>query len=460
MNPKPEKESPIDRMEGIEVLEGVQLFPDIQTILVMDSAADFREDYDLKAIDCGGYKVMPWGADNLLPNHLMQKIESNDVVSANLKFNRDVCYGLGPKIVRAVEKDSSGVVRRWDEVTDGPEFEFFERNDIPMFILQQLTDMNTFYNIWAEVSFAKGKRLIESVRHREAVFSRWSEMDPSGDIPMHFYCAKWDKNPTKKDIIATRAINEMNPLPDLESYSGRKQPLMWCAYMPSPGHPYYSAPEWHSIFRSGWFDHSCMVPKLKTAILKNQLGVKYIIYISPKYFENLCKREGITINDRKAYKERIEQEKKKFSEFLSGENNASKTIMAMKDILPSASGSALEMKDIEIVPVPNDLKGGEYIDDTESTANIICYAMGVHSSLIGATPGKNSNSLSGSNARELYMMQQALKKPIVDRCMRLLKIVKQFNHWDPDIYITIPEYIFTTLDQNKTGKEESTNTKA
>ena len=44
--------------------------------------------------------------------------------------------------------------------------------------------------------------------------------------------------------------------------------------------------------------------------------------------------------------------------------------------------------------------------------------------------------------------------------IRLSKIIKQYNGWDRDILITIPEYIFTTLDQNKSGKEESTNNNA
>ena len=131
--------------------------------------------------------------------------------------------------------------------------------------------------------------------------------------------------------------------------------------------------------------------------------------------------------------------------------------MTLKEMTPTANG-ATENKWIEIIPIKNDLKGGEYIDDTESTANIICYAMGVHSALIGATPGKSSATISGTNARELYMMKQALMKPIVDRVMRVLKVIKQYNQWNKDIYITIPEYIFTTLDQNKSGKQESTNT--
>ena len=166
--------------------------------------------------------------------------------------------------------------------------------------------------------------------------------------------------------------------------------------------------------------------------------------------------EGIDKNDRKAYQERIEKEKKAFNDFLTGEKNTNKAIMAMKQRVPTASGTT-ESKWIEILPIDNKIAGGEYIDDTESTANIICYAMGVHSSLIGATPGKSSSTLGGTQARELYLMKQACMKPIVDRVMRPLRIIKQFNKWDNDIYIQLPEYIFTTLDQNKSGKQESTN---
>ena len=254
-------------------------------------------------------------------------------------------------------------------------------------------------------------------------------------------------------------LDEFEAVQELKMYAAQKRRLIFPAYMPSPGKPYYSRPEWYSIFTSGWYDHSCMVPKLKKAILKNQLGVKYIIYISPKYFKDIFQKEGIDEHDLEAVRERVEKEKQAFSDYLAGEDNANKAILALKDIMPTSSGG-VEQKYIEITPVQNDLKGGEYIDDTESTANIICYAMGVHSALIGATPGKNSNTLGGSNARELYMMKQALMKPVVDRCLRVLKVIKEYNGWDKDIMITIPEYIFTTLDQNKSGKEESTNTNA
>ena len=446
-------------MNGISILDDVTLYPDIQALLVTDSGKEFTQDYDFTPIACGPYRIAPWGEDNLLPNHLLSKVANNDIVSANLKFNRDVCFGLGPKLVRALGRNKNGSISDWEEVTDGKEYEFFDRNDIPMFILQQLTDMIYFYNAFSEIAYDQKGSGISTVRHREAVFSRWGMMNSRGQINFHYYCGKWDENPLQKDIICTRVLDEFDPQTELKMYAAKKQRLVWPAYMPSPGKPYYSRPEWYSIFSSGWYDHSCMVPILKKSILRNQLGIKYIIYVSPNYFTKLCEQEGIDINNREAYRERVEKEKKSFTEFLSGESNANKTIMSLKEMVPTAAGS-IEQKWIEIVPVKNDMKGGEYIDDTESTANIICYAMGVHSALIGATPGKSSSTIAGSNARELYMMKQALMKPVVDRTMRLLKVLKRYNNWDKEIFITIPEYIFTTLDQNKSGKQESTTDKA
>ena len=443
---------------GLQVIEGINLFPELQAILVTDSSAEFHLDHDLQPEVIGNYKIAPWGPDNQLPNRLLEKVEKGDIVGANLRFNRDVAFGLGPKLVKAVKRDEYGRILEWAPVEDGEVFEWFDANDIPLFIQQQLTDVAYFYNAFPEIILDDDYKKIRAIRHKEAVFSRWSVMDKNHSINWHYY-ANWSKNPTAKDIIATRVLDEFDTMRDLDIYRAQRKTkrFIFPVYMPSPGKPYYSMPEWYSIFRSGWYDHSVMVPELKKAILKNQLGVKHIIYVSQQYFDNICRMEGIDKNDRKAYQKRVEKEKKAFNDFLSGEKNANKAILAMKERIATAQGT-MESKWIEITPIDNKITGGEYIDDTESTANIICYAMGVHSSLIGATPGKSSSTLGGTQARELYMMKQACMKPIVDRVMRPLRFIKQFNGWDKDIYINVPEYIFTTLDQNKSGKQESTNT--
>ena len=443
---------------GLPIVEGFQLFPEAQVVLGTDSSSEFHLDYDIDAIKIGNYQIAPWGPDNLMPEHLLDKVEKGDIVGANLRFNRDVAFGLGPKLVKAVARDTYGRVLEWAPVEEGPIFDWFEDNDIPLFMQQQLTDVAYFYNAFPELILDENFDKIRAIRHKEAVFSRWGKANSRGDIKWHYY-ADWNDNPGEKDIIATRVLDEFDTARDLDIFKAQHKAkrFIYPVYMPSPGKPYYSQPEWYSIFRSGWYDHSTMVPKLKKAILKNQLGVKFIIYVSQDYFKNICKVEGIDPNDRKAYTERVNREKEAFNSFLAGETNANKAILAIKDRVATASGT-MESKWIEIVPIDNKIGGGEYIDDTESTANIICYAMGVHSSLIGATPGKSSSTLGGTQARELYMMKQACMKPIVDRVMRPLRFIKQYNGWDKDIYINVPEYIFTTLDQNKSGKQESTNT--
>lgn len=442
----------------IELLDGFTLFPEAQTILAVDSSAIFDEK-NMKPIEIGAHKISPWGEKNNLPTEILEKVTKSDVISANLRFNRDVCYGLGPKLVKVI-RDANGKISDHVEIEEGKEYDFFENNDFPLFYLEQITDMVYFHNAFAELIPSASKNEIASIRHKEAAFSRWSVMDKKGKIRNHYYSGKWEDSPGTADIIVSKAIDEYNSVSEVQAMMTlKKERMIYPVYMPSPGRPYYSRPEWYSIFQSGWYDHSVAIPELKKAIMKNNLGVKFIIYISQKYFDDIFRKEGIDVTDIKAVKKRIDEEKNKFNEFLSGTANAKKSILALKDYVISGA-SAVPDKWIEIVPIDNKFEGGEYITDIETAANIMCYAMGVHPNLIGATPGKSSGSMSGTDKRELFLMKQALMKPIIDRSLRVVKLIKAINKWDKDITITVPEYIFTTLDKAKSGKQESNNNKA
>jgi hypothetical protein len=437
----------------IEILNGVTLYPELKAVMAIDSST-ILDDKQLKPVEIDKYKIAPWGEDNNLPAKILEKIEKSEIIGTNLIFNRDVSYGLGPKLVRVV-KDNQGKVVDYLPVDSGPEFDFFERNDIPLFFAEQLTDMVTFHNTFCEMIPEAKSNKIHSLRHKEAVFSRWETMNNKGVIDRHFYSAKWGESPSKNDIAVSAAIDEYDALNDLNiKLTSKKQRLIFSAYMPSPGRPYYSQPQWYSIFESGWYDHSITIPALKKAIIQNNMGVKYIIYISKKYLLDICQREGIDMNDAEAVKKRYSKESETFNQFLTGSKNINKAILALKEYA-SNGNSGFEEKYITIDTIKNAIEGGEYINDIETAANIMCYAMGVHPSLIGATPGKGSSSLSGTDKRELFLMKQALMRPVIDRTMRALKIIKAHNKWSPDILITVPEYVFTTLDKNKTGKEES-----
>jgi len=460
----------------VYLMDDVLYNKEAQAILMMPSpTATFIDEKHLQPAVVGDYKIAPWGVMNLLPQHVMDKIDRVEVAGANAQFNWQVCYGLGPKLQQLVFSDNPNeqvldkagniiggkVVDRLD-ITGGEEFDWCQRSDLPMYFQEVLTDLSHFHNAFPVLVPTKNHKGIYSIVHREAMFSRW-RIDDKGHIISHLYSAKWDSNPDpKEDIEESYVIDEFDDVLDIKSHLQQKNPperLCYPIYMASPGRPYYSYPSWYSIFRSGWYDHLASIPALKKAILKHNLGVKHIIYISPTFLEEKAKQAGISPTDQKAADELKQKLVKEINDTLTGEDNAGKALASLQRLVPSGNGSTVE-KYFTIEKVDNNVQEGEYLTDYETGANVVSYAMGVHPSLIGATPGKNSNSLSGSNIREIFLMKQALSKPMIDRAMRPFYAIKKINKWPANFVITLPEYTFVTLDQAKSGKKETQNTQA
>jgi hypothetical protein len=443
-------------MNVIDIMDGISLIPEAQTIIAMEPSRTLFDEDELSPVKIGNYTIAPWGENNDLPNQVRTKAEANEVVSSNLLFNTSVAYGSGPKPMRRIIEN--GKVVGYEELFTGPEAEFFEDNDIGLYLMEQLTDMNYFFNTFPEIILSADKRNIVSLRSKEAMFSRWTVMNGKGVVEYHLYSAKWADGPKEEDIIVSDALDDYNPYLDLTTRlaSNKYKNLRFIVpvFMPTPGRPYYAKPNWWSIFSSGWYDHAVSIPLLKNALIKNNLGVRFIVYVSDKYWKEVFNKESIDQSDKKAVAERINKEKEAFATFLAGEKNVGKAIMATKSFAASATGST-EEKYVEIVPIKNDLNGGELLQDSEEASNIISYSMGVHTALIGATPGKNKGSMGGTDKRELFMIKQALTVPMLHRVLRPFSLIKKFNRWDENFVIQVPEYTFTTLDQNKSGKEET-----
>lgn len=436
----------------IRIMNNVFYHPDIQAIIFAEGSSGMLEEKDLEPVTVGkAWKIAPWGHDNLLPQTVLEKIGRSEIMSSNINYGVNVCYGLGPRLVRKI-RDDRGRVVDLAVVEDGEAWEFFERNDVGLFLHELLTEMNTFHNGFVEMIPDAQQRKIMKFRSLEATFSRFGVVE-KGQFPWHYYSTKWDKQPDTRNVVRTQLIDEFDAENFIrQSLALRPQRMVYPVYMPSPGRIYYSRPQWYSLFESGWYDMSVSIPELKKAILKNKLGVKFMIYVSKNYFDAIFENEGIDPQDKEKCQKRIEKEVDAFNKFLSGEDNAAKAMTVFKEHFATGSGYK-EEKMIEIEPIKNDFDGGEYLTDTENAANIISYAMSVHPSLIGAVPGKNGGSMSGTDKRELFIMKQALMKPLKDRCLRPLRIMMRVNGYDKDLDIVVPEFLFTTLDQSKSGKE-------
>lgn len=409
------------------------------------------------------FMVVPWGSDNMLPQNIVEKVQESPDLSSGILFNIQVTYGDGviPCRITYNEKGERNVVPVHDnnEIND-----FFQYNDVNGFLLEQITDLNYFYNVFPEIILNRQtpeKRRIVELNHKEAVFSRWTEVnEKTGKIENHLYSANWDKYACDPaETVVTPVLDPRRPLYDLLERIGRRPRAngtfkddknyryIVALNFPTPGRTYYQRPYWYSIFESGWYDFAVQIPMFKKYVIENGMTIKYIIYLSDDYFPDIFAREGITEEDEK--RTRIAVEYENFNKYLTGMQNQGKSMISFTRTNPN------DKKDyrVEIKAVENLLKGGEYLEDSSEVSNMIAYSLGVHPSLIGSAPGKNSN-FSGTDKREMFTIKQALLKPIRDRLLRPLYMVKAVNNWPPDIDFTIPDIQLTTLDKNKTGMEE------
>jgi len=277
------------------------------------------------------------------------------------------------------------------------------------------------------------------------------------------YCSKFGTNlgRIEGDVAVTPVLDSSRPIIDLKRRMGLLPDLLGkikdekqYRYIvpinfPTPGRSYYQKPYWYSIFESGWFDYACMIPEYKVAMLKNQMVIKYLVYVAAEYWTELFSRMGIS-SDQKKQNEAKQAEYSNIQNFLSGHKNSGKAVITNMKYAPDGK----ETPYIKIVAVDNPFKGGgEFIQDSEEVSNLISFGMGSHQDIIGSSPNKNK-TISGSEARELFTIKQALVKPIRDRILLPLYIAKAINKWPEDIYFAIQNTTLTTLDKN-TGAEKS-----
>lgn len=393
-------------------------------------------------------KIVNWGSDNNLPAAIREKVYKSPDMSSAMLFNVELTYGDGIQPVRYVQDGKKKVV---EPVYNNTEInDFFEQNAInPRYLLEQVTDMNWFFNVFPEIILDKAGNKIIELSHKEAEFSRLTEMNAFGKIEYHAYSAMWHKSPAKENIEATRYLDPRRTFFDLQEQIQKKERrFIVPVSFPTPGRTYYQKPYWYSIIESGWYDFAITIPEFKKAILKNGLAIKFLIEIDEEYWTILFSREGITTDDEK--EARVKQEYTNLNNFLTGAKNAGKGWIAPMKQYP---GMPEAKHFIKISEIKSDFKGGEYLQDSSDVSNIIAYAMGVHSGLIGSAPGKNSGSLSGTDKREMFIIKQALMKPFRDLLLMPFYLIKQQNKWPKDIYFSIPNVVLTTLDENVGSKK-------
>ncbi|MDU1906408.1 MAG: hypothetical protein E6772_16685 [Dysgonomonas sp.] len=403
-----------------------------------------------------------WGKDNKLPVVILDKIHANVTVASNVDFNARIAYGDGLMVFKKVKKEGKVVLEEMLPSEQKDIFDFIENNNISRIFQEASNDLVVYSDAHIElIADRNDKPKIVKIRHKEAAFSRLSvQNEKTGQIEYHGYSSKWGESDLD-DVVATPFLDRAAPMYDLKKRLGilpdertgkvkkvNDKRFIVSLGLPVPGRFYYNKSYWWSIFKSGWYDYSCAMPQFKQALIENKMKILYEVKINEGFWPKLFKSEGIT--DLKKQGERKTAFLLELDNFLAGKENAGKSFVSH---FRYDQVKGFEIHDIIIKPIPASHEGGEYNDDVEEASNVISYGMAVHPSLQGATPGKSKN-INGTEARELFIIKQAMTKPLRDSLLQILYICKAINGWDPDIFFAIPNIMLTTLDKN-TGSEKS-----
>lgn len=423
---------------------------------------------DLEPINKKGklIKFVKRGNNNKQPVEVMEKVYLNSTLGANVQFNSKMAYGDG---IMVVKKERDPVTKEINIVEQLPSeqpdiFQFLLDNNYNNATQEWANDIVVFFESYAEFIFARDNKTtskIVQLNPIESVNSRLSKADDvTGLIEYHGYSTKWHES-SQPDLKATPLLDRRTPIRDLKVKRGKSMNLRGVklvpkdvSYMlqlmqPTPGRYYNGKPYWWAIFESGLFDFACAIPKLRKALIQNQMILKFHVTIHKDFWVKLFKSEGIPDTDTKLKVARRKKFLKDMNDFLSGEENAGKSFVSEFDY---DKIKGFETQDIIIKPIDNKLSGGEYLKDSQEVTDAICYAMEIHPSIIGASG--NSGSINGTEARELFIIKQAMMKPIRDLLVLPLYIVKEINGWDADIHFVVPNIMLTTVDKG-TGQIKS-----
>lgn len=407
--------------------------------------------------------VLRWGTNNKLPQEVVKKVEDSEILGKALEFLIDTAYGDGILPCKAVY-DEKGKKTMVPMELVGNEKDFFELSNPNQYLKSALANIFYFNRAYAEVVMdqgAKKQRKVTLLTCKDTSYARLEEPNDDGDLENFAYYGSWGyKEPNAEDVVVVPLLDLDLPRRDFLTRTGllagpfgmksddKELRYIYPLSIFKPGRREYPQPAWWSIFKSGWYDFMQAIPQFKKALMKNQMMVKYVIYLENDYFKNLFIEEGI--KEKEACKARMTTELENWKKFLTDTENTGKSVIGK--IKYNQMNNGKEEKNIIFEVLANNFKGGEYLEDSQEVCKLIGTSFGMNLNMIGDIPGK-AGSMSGTDVRERFIMLNAQMSGIRHLVLEPLYAIKKRNGWREDLEFTIPNVELTTLDKG-TGAEK------
>lgn len=400
-----------------------------------------------------------WGKNNDLPNKVYADYMKNvGVLSSAIDIIARIAIGRGPRPVQVINSDENG--QEQIKLIKDPEISKWARlNDLPTYSYNTILDaLKGGLTVTQMLSNKAGDR-VNLMKRTDASLCRYEKRDPkTGAIKNVYISYEWGKGGVSVDskyVSKVRLLDRDYPMKDLTDRNGtiKKLPPEFAvtSHYGLYGQEYYPVPLWWSVRK--WCDIAKGVPEMKAHMFNNQMTIKYTVEISNEYWEaRFPDTWGNSTPEEKEAKR--EQVLKEFDKWLSGNENAYKTL-----IIPTKLNveTGEDMPLIKVTPLKDPIQDGKFLPDSAAANSEILFALALNPALLGVNmPGSNSlGGTGGSNIREAYLVQILIREVERQFAAKPLNLVSEINGWTkkyPDMEWRFPNHYLTTLDSGKNAK--------
>ncbi|GIM61132.1 hypothetical protein CAPN008_11820 [Capnocytophaga canis] len=398
-----------------------------------------------------GDKYASWGDNNTYPQEFVNKLNKTGAAIGGLDVLVSAHYGMGFRLYQDFETET-GVEARERIVSAFPEInEFFKRVRWDIFLSEVVTDFETFRIAFVEYLLSPNYDKIISVKRYKSADCRLGVPDEkSGVVKFVYINTDWEEAKEEFTQKVPFIAADM-PLEMMKLYCREKRIDKFIVPVIDTlsTEKIYPKVKWHSSFRNGWVDVVLSVPSFKKYMFENQLNVKHIVYIADDYFAHIYREkwQEISAEEKEQIRKKLVD---KIDETMSGNQSAGRSLIA--PFFRDQNGNLI--KGIEVIPIDDKIKDGNFLPDASAGNSEILFPMGVDPCLLGAgIPGGKGLNGSGSDKREAYTILSTRMPVRRIHTLEIFDRIRDWNGWDESLYGRFPNINLTTLDKNPNGQQ-------
>ncbi len=410
-----------------------QYFEDGISLFVNEASVMYASDKKITALPetttSGTTPWALWGDDNLFCNRLIDDLKNTPVLSGATHMKVRMAIGKGFEPYLRTAYDPASGKETLEPVLDNEVLDWFEFNQTHQYSYANIYNMLGLGLSATQFVITNDRSKIAKIHSPDISMVRIGRKNKQGINEDIYLCADWESkggasfNPDYQVKIPLLSVG--NEYFDLKSRtSGFEFAVLHRLLL--NGANEYPWPLWYAAHH--WVDISRSIPIIKKAFHKNQMAIKYVIYVHNSYWEKLE-----AFKNAKDDKTRIEIKKakhKEINDWLTGNENAGKTIV---------SGCYYDqvtkqmIKEIEIIVLDDKFKEGKMLPDNAVADKQILFSILFNPAILGSNllgDGASGGGGSGSDIREAFLVLLMQMESERQMNAQTLNLVKRYNGWN------------------------------